>query len=150
MSETNANADQGGQSATHLSLSSPSSTTINSTTPLRTSGGKQMLKDYEAAFSVLQSRYGTGGTVPSPKKTPSSKLPANTKPKVVPRDSSSAESTSSTSSTATIQAQSASDKPPTDESGSSTPSSSPKTSMLRSLFKGKRKDKALNSYSECK
>ncbi|KAF5319915.1 hypothetical protein D9611_011055 [Ephemerocybe angulata] len=31
-------------------------------------------KDYNAAMAILQSRYGTGGGIPSPKKKPSNKL----------------------------------------------------------------------------
>lgn len=49
--------------------------TVASTTPLIQ---KPPPKDYAAALATLQSRYGNEGQVPSPKPTPSQKLPAST------------------------------------------------------------------------
>jgi hypothetical protein len=64
--------------ASVLSFGSESTLTASSTTPLRKSSRKP--KDYEAALGVLQSRYGMGGDIPSPKKEPSTKLPGREQP----------------------------------------------------------------------
>ncbi|RDB14873.1 hypothetical protein Hypma_016275 [Hypsizygus marmoreus] len=49
-----------------------STTTATSTSPL--TNAKPPQKDYSAALATLQSRYGTGGHIPSPKPNASSKL----------------------------------------------------------------------------
>lgn len=55
-------------------VSLQSVTTVSSSTPLAPRP-RQPTKDYAAALSALQSRYGSAGTIPSPKKEPSKKLP---------------------------------------------------------------------------
>lgn len=57
-----------------LSLGSESVTTTSSSALLKPRVQRPR-KDYEAALGILQSRYGTGGDIPSPKKAPSRKLP---------------------------------------------------------------------------
>ena len=64
--------------ASVLSFASESTLTASSTTPLNKSSRKP--KDFEAALGVLQSRYGMGGDIPSPKKEPSTKLPERNQP----------------------------------------------------------------------
>ena len=54
-----------------------STNTVDSTTPLYTGPSQKPQKDYAAALGTLQSRYGVGGNVPSPKNTPSMKLVDN-------------------------------------------------------------------------
>lgn len=59
----------------HSTYSLESDTTVSPATPFGASPLPQ--KDYHAAFATLQSRYGTIGNIPSPKKDPSHKLSAS-------------------------------------------------------------------------
>ena len=59
----------------HSIYSLESDTTVSPATPIGASPPPQ--KDYHAAFATLQSRYGTIGNIPSPKKDPSHKLSAS-------------------------------------------------------------------------
>ncbi|CAA7261549.1 unnamed protein product [Cyclocybe aegerita] len=105
-----------------------STTTANSTTPFGVSPHPQ--KDYAAAFGTLQSRYGTSGVVPSPKKDPSKKLPQPAQ--------SSTEPASGTSSHTFVPS---SPKFTTSETSSTDDVSNPKKpkgskSFLKAMFKG--------------
>ncbi|KAF9450546.1 hypothetical protein P691DRAFT_457060 [Macrolepiota fuliginosa MF-IS2] len=101
-------------------------------------------KDYSAAFSILQSRYGTGGhALPSPKTKPSDKLQ-------VGRASANVAITEGSQSTL-VSTPSIPSSSTTASTGTSAPSSSSSTTQptdkkkvlggIRSLFKGKGKDK---------
>ncbi|KAF9568766.1 hypothetical protein CPC08DRAFT_354460 [Agrocybe pediades] len=138
-------------------LTVDSTTTVSSTTPL-TSQPNRPQKDYAAALSTLQSRYGSGGSaLPSPKVQPSNKLPSSASsslnpsplstfstartPGATPGSSQMTLTTNSTSFSGTSGGSSAS------ASGGSTSSATQqkkdkKTSVLRNLFKGKKKKNA--------
>ncbi|KXN82844.1 hypothetical protein AN958_02118 [Leucoagaricus sp. SymC.cos] len=98
-------------------------------------------KDYSAAFSILQSRYGTGGhTIPSPKSKPSNKL-QNTNSARLTTGSSLPQGNSQMT---LVSTPSLSNSTATTSTASNTPSSStarssdkkPKVGGIRSLFKG--------------
>ncbi|KAJ7623690.1 hypothetical protein FB45DRAFT_1006015 [Roridomyces roridus] len=67
------------------SNSTASLLTVSSRTPLTASAAGAPPKDFQAAFTSLQSTYGFGGTVPTPtsaqKPTPSSSKPESSTPK---------------------------------------------------------------------
>ncbi|KIM43062.1 hypothetical protein M413DRAFT_443871 [Hebeloma cylindrosporum] len=98
-------------------------------------------KDYAAAFGALQSRYGTSGHIPTPKKEPSKKLlqpskPLQSVPEVLSGSSQASQSTLTPTSTNTEGSASSS-------SGGSQRSKRSKDtkSFLKSIFKGKNKEK---------
>ncbi|KAF8964264.1 hypothetical protein BDZ97DRAFT_1817317 [Flammula alnicola] len=120
-------------------VSFQSTTTVSSTTPLGPSQRPQ--KDYAAALSTLQSRYGTAGNIPSPKKEPSKKLPASSQPLDSVPETSAAGGSSSTSQTTLTPSSIISDASGGSSSsstgGESRKKSKSKTSiLLKSLFKG--------------
>ena len=102
-------------------------TLVNPVAPSRTAPRPQ--KDYAAAFGALQSRYGTSGHIPTPKKEPSKKLPPSSQPlQSVPEGvSESSQSTLTPTSTNTEGSASS--------SGGRNRRSDTK-SFLKSLFKG--------------
>jgi hypothetical protein len=105
-----------------------SATTTTSHTPLRVQGQP---KDFAAAFGALQSRYGTGGAVPSPKTTPSNKLPKAEPP---------ADSSSSLTLSGSQESSSRNDKADTK------PQTSRGSSILKALFKGEFDPTCMNHY----
>ncbi|KAF9478214.1 hypothetical protein BDN70DRAFT_880276 [Pholiota conissans] len=130
-------------------VSFESTTTVSSTSPL-SSRAPPPQKDYAAALSALQSRYGTGGVLPSPKTGPSKKLPdsplasASNSPVAslggsTPNDSQATLANSTTGSEGSEGSGSASSSTSTGDQ--SRKKSKPKTSILKSLFKGKAKEK---------
>ncbi|KAF8158441.1 hypothetical protein B0H34DRAFT_797829 [Crassisporium funariophilum] len=119
-------------------LSLQSTTTVSSTTPLRVSQ-RPPQKDYAAAFGTLQSRYGTGASIPNPKKEPSKKLPSNL--------SSVLEATTTPQSSQTTIAPPSITSEGSESTGSTSTSGDPdrkkskqNKSFLKSLFKGKAKE----------
>lgn len=147
------------QSTPMTTLPNKSATSLESTTPTLSTPstpagvarqGSPVQKDYAAALGILQSRYGSsGGSIPSPKKNASAKLPQKA-PAVVAGPSSLA-STSQSGSSAGLASQatlaeSLDQTSATTESSSSSSSlvqgqpkqkRSSKLTMLKSLFKGK-------------
>ncbi|PPQ65909.1 hypothetical protein CVT26_000930 [Gymnopilus dilepis] len=119
-------------------LSLESTTTVNSTTPLRQPLNPP--KDFEAALGALQSRYGAGGmNVPNPKKDPSNKLPgsSNTTPTLTPRGTPGSSQTTLGSSSVASDSSGGSSSNSGSSSGSSRKKAKDKAqSMVRSLFKG--------------
>ncbi|KAF8817068.1 hypothetical protein BYT27DRAFT_7204873 [Phlegmacium glaucopus] len=116
-------------------LSLQSTNTVNSMTPLNTSTSQKPQKDYAGALGTLQSRYGAGGTLPSPKQTPSKKLGDNLTP-------SSESSTSSQTDVASLSKNSAEGSSTTteDQNKGKKPSDSKRSSsFLKLLFKGGKK-----------
>ncbi|KAH6912596.1 hypothetical protein BKA70DRAFT_1218763 [Coprinopsis sp. MPI-PUGE-AT-0042] len=95
-----------------------SATTTTSHTPLR---AERQPKDFSAAFGALQSRYGTGAGLPSPKTKPSNKLP---------KEGSSTDSSSSLTLSGSPESSSSKDKDDKRQASKG-------PSLLKALFKGK-------------
>jgi hypothetical protein len=120
-------------------VSFQSATTVSSTSPLSSRPARPQ-KDYAAALGALQSRYGTGGALPSPKGEPSKKLPesplaspsASPAPSVggsTPNDSQATLADSSTGSEGSTSTSTSGDQ-------SRKVKKSKSKSILKSLFKG--------------
>ena len=127
-------------------VSFQSTTTVSSTSPL-SSRPRHPPKDYAAALSTLQSRYGTGGFLPSPKEEPSKKLPES--PQASPSTSQAPSRNASgqsipADSQITLASSSLNSEPGSASSGTSSnaaegsrkKSKSKAGSILKSLFKG--------------
>lgn len=141
-------ADQSNPSHPNPStVSFQSTTTVSSSSPLN-SRPRRPQKDYAAALSTLQSRYGTGGFLPSPKEEPSKKLPESpqaspstsqtpslsTSGQSIPADS---QTTLASSSLGSESESGGSGTPSSAAGGSRKKSKSKAGSILKSLFKGR-------------
>lgn len=103
-------------------------TLVNPVAPSRTAPRPQ--KDYAAAFGALQSRYGTGGHIPTPKNKPSKKLPPPSQPlQSVPEGTSGSSQSTTLTPTSTNTGGSAS-------SSSGRNQRSDNRSFLKFIFKG--------------
>lgn len=108
----------------HSTYSLESDTTVSPATPFGASPPSQ--KDYHAAFATLQSRYGTIGNIPSPKKDPSHKL-STSMPSIQESACNSCQTTLTSSAPSDMGAGSAQGRRPRKKS---------KGSILTFLFKG--------------
>jgi len=109
-------------------------TLVDPVAPSRTVPRPQ--KDYAAAFGALQSRYGTSGHIPNPKKEPSKKLPPSSQPlqsvPALPSGSSQVSQASQSTSTATERSASSS----SNKNQPSIKSRDTKLFFLKSIFQG--------------